>query len=63
MVARGQDPLQIRVESYGDHVPVTSNDSEEGRAKNRRVEFFYSRSDIVETLELWRSQLIPDRAE
>ena len=35
----GCDPFNLRAVGKGSHEPVASNDSEEGRAKNRRVEF------------------------
>lgn len=34
----GLDPSKITTMGYGEHRPVASNDSEESRAKNRRVE-------------------------
>jgi len=32
------DPLRVVTVSYGESVPITGNDTREGRAKNRRVE-------------------------
>jgi chemotaxis protein MotB len=57
LVSDGHDPEQIRVESFGEHVPIASNETPEGRAENRRVEFFYDRRDLIETIEGWRSDL------
>lgn len=39
MVERGIDPSRIETEGRGEREPITSNDTEEGRAQNRRVEF------------------------
>jgi len=36
--AEGVDPSRLRAVSYGSNAPVASNDSAEGRAKNRRIE-------------------------
>ncbi len=38
LVARGISPDRISVLGYGDAQPIESNNTEEGRAKNRRVE-------------------------
>ncbi len=38
LVAHGISPDRISVIGYGDAQPIDSNDTEEGRAKNRRVE-------------------------
>ena len=35
----GVEPLRIMARGYGESRPVSSNDTDEGRAKNRRVEF------------------------
>ena len=35
---QGLDPTQLRAVSYGEHAPVDTNDSPEGRARNRRIE-------------------------
>lgn len=35
---RGIDPDRIRVEYFGEYMPIDTNDTPEGRARNRRVE-------------------------
>ncbi len=42
-VAQGVDRSIIVAEGYGEYQPVASNDTEEGRALNRRVELIISR--------------------
>nr|MDJ0924878.1 OmpA family protein [Acidimicrobiia bacterium] len=39
LVANGQDPERFVVVGYGEDVPIASNDTAEGRARNRRIEF------------------------
>lgn len=39
MIERGIDPARIEAEGKGESEPVDTNDTEEGRANNRRVEF------------------------
>ncbi len=39
MVAHGIEASRMRVRGYGPSRPVASNDTEEGRAQNRRIEF------------------------
>ncbi len=39
LVASGQDPERFVVRGYGEDVPVASNDTADGRARNRRIEF------------------------
>jgi outer membrane protein OmpA-like peptidoglycan-associated protein len=38
LVAKGIDPDRIKAVGYGDEKPVASNDTSEGRQKNRRIE-------------------------
>lgn len=38
LVAKGIDPARLTARGYGESQPVASNDTDEGRAKNRRVE-------------------------
>ena len=39
LVRRGVEPERIRTRGFGMTMPITTNDTEEGRAKNRRTEF------------------------
>jgi OOP family OmpA-OmpF porin len=39
LVSRGIDPARLTAKGYGSVNPVASNDTPQGRAKNRRVEF------------------------
>ena len=38
LVASGMDPKRVSAASYGEFVPVASNDTAEGKAQNRRIE-------------------------
>jgi outer membrane protein OmpA-like peptidoglycan-associated protein len=38
LVALGVDPSRLSAEGYGEQFPVASNDTEEGRQKNRRID-------------------------
>lgn len=38
LIQGGVDPARISTDGWGDEKPVASNDTEEGRAKNRRTE-------------------------
>lgn len=39
LIRHGIDAQRVRYKGFGDDKPVASNDSEEGRARNRRIEF------------------------
>ncbi len=62
LVEFGQDPEMIRVESFGEFKPVESNDTPEGRARNRRVDVFFSRIDILDAVKRWAAagEDVPD---
>jgi outer membrane protein OmpA-like peptidoglycan-associated protein len=40
LAGRGVNPALIRTEGRGSHQPIASNDTVEGRARNRRVEIY-----------------------
>lgn len=42
LIMQGINPKKIKAQGFGDMDPVASNDSEEGRSKNRRIEFILS---------------------
>jgi len=44
LAARRLDPMQMTTVAIGDHQPIAPNDTAEGRAMNRRVEFLISAS-------------------
>ena len=46
MQTKGIPSDNIRVEYYGEKLPVASNDTEEGRSRNRRVEISFLSRDI-----------------
>ena len=39
LIKRGVSPSKLTYEGYGMSLPLTDNDTEEGRSLNRRVEF------------------------
>lgn len=47
LVEGGTPPERVRMEAYGEYRPIAPNETAEGRAKNRRVELFYAKQDIV----------------
>lgn len=62
LVEFGQDPEMVRVESFGEFKPVESNDTPEGRARNRRVDVFFARIDIIDAVKRWAAagEDVPD---
>ena len=40
LVNRGVDGRRISIDGMGERYPIASNDTAEGRARNRRVEIF-----------------------
>lgn len=47
LIAHGVNPRLISAEGYAHYVPVATNDTERGRARNRRVEIVYERDSIA----------------
>jgi outer membrane protein OmpA-like peptidoglycan-associated protein len=39
LISKGTDPIRLSAEGFGEEMPVTTNDTPEGREENRRVEF------------------------
>lgn len=61
LVQEGHPPTMVRVESYGEFKPIADNDTPEGRARNRRVELFYSREDVRSAAIRWSTDPAPER--
>lgn len=40
LITNGIEPIRLKYKGYGPNMPISSNDTEEGKAKNRRTEFF-----------------------
>ncbi|HEY6079099.1 MAG TPA: OmpA family protein [Polyangiaceae bacterium] len=51
LVAHGVEPQRLTARGYGETRPLADNASEEGRAKNRRVEFLIVRRAAAKPLE------------
>jgi len=51
LVESGLNPKYISAEGYAQYQPVATNDTEEGRARNRRVEIVYDRDIIARDFE------------
>lgn len=45
----GIDKRMLKAKGYGETRPIASNDTEDGREQNRRVEFTITGQDVVET--------------
>lgn len=61
LVEHGHPPTMVQVESYGEFRPIGDNETPEGRAKNRRVELFYSRADVQAAAMALDSLVLPER--
>jgi len=44
LISKGIEKTRISYAGYGDTTPVATNETEEGKAKNRRVEFIFSKN-------------------
>ncbi len=60
LIEAGQPPLLTRVESYGEFKPVADNETADGRARNRRVELYYSLQAIREAVLRWSEEARAD---
>jgi outer membrane protein OmpA-like peptidoglycan-associated protein len=56
----GLDPLQMTTVAIGDRQPVAPNDTPEGRARNRRVEFLISASVQANLAAVQYQKINPD---
>lgn len=45
------DPGRVSIAGYADRRPVSTDDDDEGRARNRRVEFIFERPDRLQPLQ------------
>ena len=50
IIEQGLEPEKIHVEGHAEFRPTTTNDTPEGRAKNRRVELLYTRDNVISQL-------------
>lgn len=51
LVENGVNPKYISAEGYAQYEPVSTNDTKDGRARNRRVEIVYDRDIIARDFE------------
>ncbi len=51
LVDLGHDAAEIQVTAFGEYRPIDTNETAEGRARNRRVELFYSKQSATEALQ------------
>lgn len=66
LTAHGVEPSRLEARGFGEELPIASNDSAEGRARNRRVEFVITEVDgkkVVDGLSPLESQTVesPDK--
>lgn len=50
LAENGIDPKLMAAVGYSEYHPIASNDTDKGRAQNRRVEIVYERQSIMETV-------------
>jgi len=48
LVDLGHNAAEVQVTAFGEYRPIETNDTPEGRSRNRRVELFYSRQSVSE---------------
>ena len=59
MFESGHPAARLEVESYGEHRPLATNDTQEGRSANRRVELFFSREYVERLARRLQEEGIP----
>lgn len=47
LVARGVDGRRIQIDGRGSHAPIADNNTERGRAQNRRIEIFLAERSVA----------------
>jgi len=47
---QGIDPKNLSAIGYAHYKPIATNDTEDGRAQNRRVEIYYERNDMINSI-------------
>jgi len=50
LVDLGHNPAEVQVTAFGEYRPIASNETTEGRSRNRRVDLFYSRQTALEAM-------------
>ncbi len=55
----GHSPDYLKVEAFGEYRPIDTNATEAGRARNRRVEILYSRTEIIARVERRLREMAP----
>jgi len=63
LVSMGHDPDEVQVVAFGEYRPIDTNDTAEGRARNRRVELFFSRENVDAALAAEGSETNNGEAE
>ena len=63
LISAGVDPARMESAGYGEERPIASNDTEEGREKNRRVEFNIIARFSKEELEAAKKQAEAAKAD
>ena len=53
LIMRGIDPDRLTAEGKGESEPIATNDTEEGRALNRRVEFTITTTGNLDIEQIW----------
>ena len=63
ILQQGLPAENIHVEGYAEFRPTATNDTEEGRAKNRRVEVIYTRDNVISQMLEEKRKALADTVE